>query len=322
MAALTSDLSPVALVPSFTFPEVLPVLPPEWLKRKPDATYRIPGTTVRLLSNPSKMPGYGWSMIAGKKGCPWRADSDTMARFISLITDPIARDAYERSLVCNHCYARQGRYDASTVKNALITRFEWATGSLRAKDGEFVRHMVAAIRKDCLSPRKSAAYRWFRIHDSGDFLSVAYVDAWVEIARQLPEVHFWSPTRSYRAGGKLLAALIRLHAEPNVTISPSGLEIEGSIPVIPGLAGGSTVVQLHEHATCGAWQRNGHCGPCRACWTDADRSYGLHGHDLTEKIAGPTTDPATLAPDYFESPYVRKLTGDEITAFLAPAGVA
>lgn len=256
----------------------------EYLKRKPDATYRIPGTTVRMLSNPSKMPGYGWSMTAGKTGCPWRADSQTMRKFIDLIIDPVARKAYEHSLVCNHCYARQGRYSSSNVQNALQTRFNWAMDSIRRQDGEFVRHMVAAIRKDCLNKRRSEAFRWFRMHDAADFVSEAYVDAWIEIVRQLPEIMFWSPTRSYRAGGRLLAALIRFNAEPNVTISPSGLEINGEIPVIPGLAGGSTVVELHENATCGAWKREGHCGPCRACWTDDQRSYGLHGRDLTGKL--------------------------------------
>lgn len=301
MAALTSDHSPVALVPSLiTFPEITPVPSPEWLKRKPDATYRVPGTTVRLLSNPSKMPGYGWSMPAGKMGCPFRADSHTLRAFIAAIADPAERDAYEHSLVCNSCYARQGKYTVTNVAHAQQVRFEWAMTSLRLKDGEFVRHMIAAIRKDCLSPRKSAAYRWFRIHDAADFVSVVYVNAWIEIARALPEIHFWSPTRSYRAGGRLLDALIRLHAEPNVTISPSGLTIDGEIPVVPGLAGGSTVTTLHADATCGAWKRHGHCGPCRACWTDADRSYGLHGHDLTGKIAAADQSPVTFNRAAFE----------------------
>src|SRR6516162_9609523 len=38
----------------------------------------------------------------------------------------------------------------------------------------------------------------FRIHDSGDFFSAAYANAWYEVCRQLPDIRFWAPTRAWQ----------------------------------------------------------------------------------------------------------------------------
>lgn len=240
--------------------------------RKPDPRYRIPGTTVSLLSNPSKMPGYGFSLPA-IKACPWRADNRTMARILAMMT-PTAAAEYSQRLVCNHCYAQGGYYLMPTVIHALETRMAFVLASLRAKDGEFVRHMIRAIRKECL--RRGGAYLWFRIHDDGDFFSPEYVRAWIEIVRACPDIHFWAPTKSYRGPAAMLAALRNLHAEPNMYLSLSAIEIDGTAPMIDGLGAAAEVVSDPALATCRAFDNHGHCGECRRCWAGGS-SYHVHG---------------------------------------------
>jgi hypothetical protein len=86
-------------------------------------------------------------------------------------------------------------------------------------------------------------HEFFRIHDAGDFYDEAYLDAWLEICRKMPHVHFWAPTRVW-ADPEMAAVLERRVARNkiprNLVIRPSGLFFDGSCPIIKGLAGGST----------------------------------------------------------------------------------
>ncbi len=56
---------------------------------------------------------------------------------------------------------------------------------------------------------------WFRIHPSGDFFSVDYINAWTEIVASRPDIQFWSYTRSW-AVDDLLEPLEQLKALPNM----------------------------------------------------------------------------------------------------------
>ena len=47
---------------------------------------------------------------------------------------------------------------------------------------------------DSLSPYAG----WVRVHDSGDFFSLAYFDAWLEVARQRPGTRFYFYTKALR----------------------------------------------------------------------------------------------------------------------------
>jgi hypothetical protein len=94
---------------------------------------------------------------------------------------------------------------------------------------------------------------FFRIHDSGDFnvgnklsLWIAYVNAWVKVARTFPSVLFWAPTRSYGVPGVKAALVEGMRTTPNFIVRPSALHLNDLRPVIPGLAIGTSVVNAPE----------------------------------------------------------------------------
>src|SRR5215831_3901084 len=129
----------------------------------------VPGTSVRLLTQTSKMPGPSWSLPA-HRACP-RANGT----------------------ICDSCYASKGCYQYASTRNAQELRFRWTVESMRtlANRAEWIRHMVQAIRE--------TGCKYFRVHDSGDMFNVAYAESWLEVCRMLPHVRFWIPTRAWQA---------------------------------------------------------------------------------------------------------------------------
>ena len=169
--------------------------------------------------------------------------------------------------VCAACYADgRGRYRFPVVKDAQAERLAWTTRALAT--GRFAPTLIEAI--------VSLGERYFRLHDAGDFFSVAYVEAWGTIARAVPHVRFWAPTHSWatrgrrrRDGDHLLEALRRLAALPNVVVRPSAARIGDPPPEVPGLSAGSTVTTDPAAATCPKSLRTpSNCGPCRRCWDE------------------------------------------------------
>src|SRR4029453_6007932 len=71
----------------------------------------VPGTSVRLLTKTSKMPGPSWSLPA-PKACP-RANGN----------------------ICDSCYASNGCYRYNTTQNAQHVRFAWTVESMRTPAG-------------------------------------------------------------------------------------------------------------------------------------------------------------------------------------------
>ncbi|MBK6407894.1 MAG: hypothetical protein IPF66_24500 [Holophagales bacterium] len=82
--------------------------------------------------------------------------------------------------------------------------------------------MLGTFGRDAGSRRDE---RHFRLHDSGDFFSPPYVDAWYDIAFALPEVSFWAPTRSWaitaRSAPTTIRSLSPCVVSPSCRTSPS-----------------------------------------------------------------------------------------------------
>ncbi|KAA0255524.1 hypothetical protein FBQ97_00075 [Acidobacteria bacterium ACD] len=203
---------------------------------------------MHLLTQTSAMPGSSFSLPA-RLTCPG-----------SLL---------EGNSVCRSCYADgRKRYRWRTVRKAQELRFGWTLEALSS--GRFV-----TVLADRISWRGE---RYFRLHDAGDFFSPAYVEAWYEIALELPGVSFWAPTKSWAVRGccrpdddSLLSALRRLASLPNVTVRPSALMIGGDPPVVPGLAAGSAVTRDRSLTTCPKDLRSPPaCRDCRRCWDEPD----------------------------------------------------
>ena len=70
---------------------------------------------------------------------------------------------------------------------------------------DFVEHVVNYVKGKINNPRtgyfkvlhKKNGKVIFRIHESGDFYNLEYLEKWIEIARQLPEIEFLWYTKSF-----------------------------------------------------------------------------------------------------------------------------
>lgn len=82
------------------------------------------------------------------------------------------------------CYASKGFYHMSNVQESLQDNWK------ATKRASFVSKMVAEIR--------GRHIQLVRIHVAGDFYNAAYVNKWVEIAKQCPDTVFYAYTRSWR----------------------------------------------------------------------------------------------------------------------------
>lgn len=80
------------------------------------------------------------------------------------------------------CYAQKGAYAWPKVKQAYNNRY------LLTKQDNFVDLMNESIQKKKVDI--------LRLHDSGDFYSINYLNKWVEIANANKEVIFYAYTKS------------------------------------------------------------------------------------------------------------------------------
>ena len=84
------------------------------------------------------------------------------------------------------CYADKGFYRFSNVQRGLSDRYD------ATKESNFVNRIINEI-----SSKKTKKQIYVRIHDSGDFYSPTYLDKWIEISKQLPNVRFYAYTKSH-----------------------------------------------------------------------------------------------------------------------------
>lgn len=194
-------------------------------------------TAVGGLSNPSKMPGLSYGTPA--KDCP----VGSMLRKL-------------KGSVCSKCYAHKGMYVFPTVKEAQARRLEILSADLDA----WRRNMTELLSRKYA--RKSGAEKVFRWHDSGDLQSEEHLSAIVQIAKDLPGIRFWIPTKEY---GTVRRWIAKHGAFPeNLAVRVSAPMIGREAAPIPGTV--SSTVGSGTGFACEAYARGGKCGPCRACW--------------------------------------------------------
>ena len=202
-------------------------------------------STIGTLSKPSKMPCYSFSIPA--KRC---------------ITGMKLRDV--KGSICSKCYALKGRYVFPNVQDALETRFRGMS------DPQWVNKMVAMIAKR----EKSGFFRW---HDSGDLQSVAHLAAIVEIAKRLPNIRFWLPTREFSFVSEFMDA----HAIPdNLTIRLSAFMFDGHPPLGVAKRLGLTTsgASTGSDFSCPSSKQEGKCLDCRACWDKSIQNINYKQH--------------------------------------------
>ncbi len=80
------------------------------------------------------------------------------------------------------CYAQQGAYRWTPVKNAYAKRYEVT------KSNAFIEEMHKAI-----DSKRTLSH--VRIHDSGDFYSREYLNKWIDIMYNNPHITFYAYTK-------------------------------------------------------------------------------------------------------------------------------
>ena len=197
------------------------------------------------LSNPSKMPGYGYGLSA------FNCVTGSKLRLVAGST-------------CSHCYALKGRYIFPGVKNAHANRLE------ALNDPGWIDAMVLLINNYC---KKVKYFRW---HDSGDLQSLDHLKKIVAVAMRTASVKHWLPTRE---AGILKQYKKAGHSTPeNLCIRVSAPMIDGKPHSNVGLT--STVHQKSKAIgfKCKAPRQGNECKKCRACWNIniENVSYAAH----------------------------------------------
>lgn len=198
------------------------------------------------LSAPSKMPCRSYSIPA--KYCK------TGAKLVPV-----------KNSVCSKCYALKGFYNMPNVKNALQKRFD------SIDKPEWVEAMTIVIR----TKETSGFFRW---HDSGDIQSVSHLLKICQIAKNLPHITFWLPTREY----SIVSTYVKLYGAipSNLTIRLSSLMINGNAPsgIAKTLGLTTSGVSKDQTFNCLASNQDNKCLTCRACWNKSveNVSYKLH----------------------------------------------
>ena len=207
------------------------------------------------LSKASKMPCRSWSLQA-LETCPASVKSDG-----SLV------DA------CKGCYATDGNYRFPNVKAPrLHNREDW-------KRDAWVDDMVAELDND----------RYFRWFDSGDVYDVRLARKIYEVMKLTPWCLHWLPTRMHKFS-KFVSVLDQMEALPNVVVRKSSDSVHGE--TIEGKTTSTIIpvddsVQYASFTICKAYERDGKCGSCRACWSKDESviAYPAHGKKMLKLIA-------------------------------------
>ena len=126
-------------------------------------------------------------------------------------------------------------YAARPVAEAGPVRDMWELNSMSES--------VPPIPDDC---------KLLRIHVSGDFTTVNYIDGWIVRLKERPDVTAWAYTRSWRVP-ELLPALERLRVLPNIQLFAS---MDSSTKDLPPTG----------------WRR---------AWIDGDHRGNKFGHDAS-----------------------------------------
>jgi Gene product 88 len=205
------------------------------------------------LSNPSKMPGFGYGLPASE----------------CVTGSKLARVA---GSVCHGCYALKGNYIFGNVQGSQYNR-------LAAIDNPAWVDALVTLIETRVSPT-DAYFRW---HDSGDLQSLEHLRLIVEVCRRTPWVSHWLPTREYAMVRDYLASGETF--PPNLVVRMSAHMVDGPTPDGIGLpvSGVFTDWEAYQasHADarrCSAPSQGNECRDCRLCWQSDVRSVSYHKH--------------------------------------------
>lgn len=203
-------------------------------------TVKSANALVGGLSDPGKMPCHSFSISAFL--------CQTGSKLAAIVGS-----------VCAKCYARKGRYTIPNTVAALARRMTVLARAL--SDAKFRAEFISAM---AFLISRNPYFRW---HDSGDLQSVAHFRLICDIARATPATMHWLPTKEPR--------YVKGDVPANLIVRVSAPHIDQPAPKYPHT---STVVSDKTAATCRAFERQGKCGPCRACWDSTVTNVAYYKH--------------------------------------------
>ena len=176
------------------------------------------------------------------------------------------RMAQIKGSICASCYADKGNYAryANNIKPAQFARLD------SLSDPYWVHAMANLIAND----------PYFRWHDSGDLQSLQHLEQIAQVCELTPNTRHWLPTREYGIVKSYIAKYGSIPA--NLTIRLSAMYpdkpvvIPASLQNIKGITASNVHTSKPIGQRCAAPDQAGECKECRACWSDAVVSYGLH----------------------------------------------
>jgi hypothetical protein len=171
---------------------------------------------------------------------------------------------------CSGCYATTGNYRFSNVKAPrLHNQEDW-------KREAWVSEMILALENS----------RYFRWLDSGDLYSLQLAEKVLEVMKATPWVKHWLPTRMMKFP-KFREVLGQMQALPNVMVRFSSDSVTGEFTPEHG----STIIPdatlaPAEAFVCRAYEHDGRCNGCRACYDKAVPliAYVAHGKKMGKVI--------------------------------------
>jgi len=199
------------------------------------------------LSRPSKMPGWSYSLPAGKT-------CHVGSQLLNVETS-----------VCHNCYAMKGHYRFPNVITAQELRLRAVKFSLF-----WVPDMIELIG--------SKREKYFRWHDSGDLQSLNHLLKIVKVAQGLPDYFFWLPTLEF----KFIRSFRTM-----VGGFPPNLTVRLSTPIVdqpPMTTEECTSAVISSHSTtwrqgvCPAPLQDNKCRQCRDCWSQDVKHVNYEQH--------------------------------------------
>lgn len=164
---------------------------------------------------------------------------------------------------CQGCYATTGFYQFKQAKGTrAFNREDWERAG-------WISEMVIALDSS----------RYFRWLDSGDLYSVDLAEKVYQVMKATPWCKHWLPTRMYKFK-KFAKVLDKMQALDNVVVRYSSDSVDGSI--IPGkttstIFSGEVPPGVTE---CQAYQHEGKCNGCRACYSKDVKVIGYKAHGV------------------------------------------
>jgi hypothetical protein len=209
------------------------------------------------LGFPSKMPGtsYGTPAHACKIGGKLRQ---------------------VKGSTCALCYAfERNNYRYTSVRKAQEFRLAALGHEQWCEAIAYALNKAHGLVDGNVHPKiKSAG--WHRWHDSGDLQSLAHLIRIVVVCQMTPRIKHWLPTREVG----IVAAFLKGGGEfpDNLCVRLSATMVDGApSKILP------TTSTVHGKAeprgfTCPAPKQGNECGPCRACWDNANANTSYHLH--------------------------------------------